>query len=109
MTTKANTKNEKLVALQIINQQEPLRFLVSSDTRSDVVHLVDLESYWHSGQCGCEEFIFRIEPLLRRKIIDPCTPRAYCKHIRCARDVVAEAAINAVAKHGERGRRRDAA
>ena len=109
MIAKAKTRNEKLVVLRVVNQQEPLRFLISSDSRPDVVHLVDLESYWHSGQCGCEEFTFRIEPLLRRRVIEPCSPRAFCKHIRCARDVVAEAAINAVAKHGERGRRREAA
>lgn len=105
----ARTPNEELIALQVIDQQEPLRFLVQSRSRMDVVHLVDLEEYWQSGRCSCENFTFQIEPLLRRLIVRPNTPRAWCKHIRCAREVVVQAAIRAVAKHREMSRHAHAA
>ncbi len=104
----AATQNEKLVALRVIDQQEPLVFLLKSKSRPlTVIHRVDLEEYWHSGKCTCETFEMRIEPLLRRKLIDPNTRRAWCEHIKRAREVVAEAAITAVAKHGERQRAAD--
>ena len=102
------TLSERMVALRVIDQQEPLRFLIKSRSRDDIVHLVDLESYWHSGWCSCEHFEMRIEPLLRRRLIEPCSRRAWCEHIRRAREVVTEAAINAVAKHREMSRRMDA-
>lgn len=105
----SDTQKAIRCALRVIDQQEPLRFLIKSRSRLSVVHVVDLEEYWHSGWCTCEEFAFRIEPLLRRRIIEPCTDRAWCSHIREAREVVAEAAINAVAKHRAHSRRADAA
>lgn len=91
-----NAENEILFGFVAV--ESPLRFIFKSTTHADEVHLVDLEEYWHSGKCTCQHFEFRIEPLLSRGMIKPCTPQAWCKHIRKAREMVAQAAINRLAE-----------
>lgn len=33
-----------------------------------VVHLVDVLAYWGHGQCGCQNFQFRCEPTVSRRL-----------------------------------------
>ena len=46
----------------------PLRFHVRSRTRAHDTYLVDLAEYQGNGTCQCEDFVMRLEPLLRRGI-----------------------------------------
>jgi len=63
----------------------PLRFLVTSQTEGDQkTYLVQLDSYWCTGRCSCEDFTFRHEPVLvRERHNDEQSLR--CKHIKAAR------------------------
>jgi hypothetical protein len=62
-----------------------LRFLVSSQTEGEIKqYVVQLDSFWCTGQCTCDDFQFRHQPILSRgEHNDEDTLR--CKHIRAAR------------------------
>ncbi len=45
-----------------------LRWHVPSRTDPHVVHLVELDDYFGNGRCDCQDFCFRLEPLLRRLV-----------------------------------------
>jgi hypothetical protein len=62
-----------------------LRFLVTSQTEGPIkCYIVQLDAYWCTGQCTCEDFTFRHEPILvRERHNNEDTLR--CKHIRAAR------------------------
>lgn len=66
----------------------PLRVLVSSETRPDIKHLVELDAYDGLGKCSCEAFSFRSEPLANPQDGTPAdrSPGLRCKHILAARD-----------------------
>jgi len=69
-----------------------MRWRVSSETEPGKAYIVDLTSYWHNGQCTCEDFTFRHEPLLSRKYYDRGQDSKWidhyrCKHIRAVREV----------------------
>jgi len=66
----------------------PLRFLVASDTQPDVSHLVDLSEHEGRGRCSCQHFEFRIAPNIEAGL-----PHEKCKHIRAAREYLADAVI----------------
>lgn len=59
-----------------------LRWTVTSASRADVEHVVDLGAFCGYGQCSCEHFEFRIRPLLEAGSADPPTR---CAHILAAR------------------------
>ena len=46
----------------------PLRYHVRSRTRVHDTYLVGLSEYNGTGICQCEDFVMRLEPLLRRGI-----------------------------------------
>ena len=79
----------------------PLRYLFKSESRNDIVHVVDLEDWNGSGSCTCEHFEFRIAPLLTRQIIEPHTARSRCVHIRRAREIQADITIQFEKKRRE--------
>jgi hypothetical protein len=62
-----------------------LRFVVTSQTEGDdKCYIVQLDSYWCTGRCSCEDFTFRHEPVLvRERHNDEESLR--CKHIKAAR------------------------
>lgn len=71
---------------------EAARFQVHSGSNS---YLVDLASYDGNGECGCQHFEHRCRP-----VVEGTRPAAYgpedtrCKHIRAARNLLADMAIN---------------
>jgi hypothetical protein len=54
----------------------PFRWLVESETRDEIVHLVEFADDGKSAECSCEDFHFRIRPM---GIVEGC------KHIKAAR------------------------
>lgn len=60
----------------------PLRFLVASNTRPEIEHVAELDTYDGLGRCSCEHFEFRSEPLASRGAREA---ELRCRHIRAAR------------------------
>lgn len=61
---------------------EARRYLLTSLTNPDNVHLVDLDEFDGYGECSCEHFQFRLYPRLRlgrKPLVSPC------RHLRLAR------------------------
>lgn len=60
-----------------------LRWRVTSDSRPDIQHVVDLGANGGIGACSCEHFQFRLQP----KINDGnrCVTSTRCVHILVAR------------------------
>lgn len=65
----------------------PLRFHVSSDGR-DIGHLVDLAENHPLGKCACEQYTFRVQPVVdRARAMGQSVPASMrCKHIEAARE-----------------------
>jgi predicted nucleic acid-binding Zn finger protein len=84
--------------MQVENMGDhPLRFLVTSEKRADVKHLVDLGENYPFGKCSCEQFTFRVQPEIDKGHTVNVAFR--CKHILAARekltdDVVARLKTN---------------
>lgn len=70
---------------------EPLRYFVTSRS-GHMDHLVDLSEWNGNGKCGCKDFTYRMEPLLRRD----SKVRVECWHIRQAKHRFCEDMIRAV-------------
>lgn len=64
-------------------QGEPMRFMVASRREGVDPYLVDLEEFGGNGQCGCEHFQFRLQPILERGAKP--SPELQCFHIEQAR------------------------
>ena len=62
-----------------------LRFTVTSRSRAEIHHLVDLAAFFGNGSCSCEHFEFRILPLLRTGY-RPEDGITRCSHILAARN-----------------------
>jgi hypothetical protein len=75
--------------MKIRPYDHPLRFLVSSQTEGEIKqYVVQLDAFWCTGQCTCEDFTFRHEPILvRERHNDEESLR--CKHIKAVRKVFA--------------------
>jgi len=67
----------------VTRYDSPTRFLVSSGSRPDLKHLVELEAYDAIGRCGCEHFAVRCEPVLKQ---GHRSPSFRCSHIMEARE-----------------------
>lgn len=61
-----------------------LRWRVSSLTRGDIEHVVDLGAWRGNGECSCEHFQFRLMPFLRDG--NPIGQATRCGHIVAARE-----------------------
>lgn len=72
-----------------------LRWIVTSRSRPEIEHLVDLDSYAGIGHCSCEHFQFRIEPDLREGRRRQGGTR--CSHILVARNAFTDAMIQTIA------------
>lgn len=95
--------------MPLVSQYDsPLRFLVRSQTRAEVSHLVDLTA-WRgrdgtcNGRCSCEHFVMRLEPKLR-KGSQPST-LFRCTHIELARDKFLTIMLAKVAAHEDAARK----
>ena len=67
-------------------QESPTRFVFFSDSQKDTAHIVDLME----GECSCQNFQFRIKPLLDRGVLKKADKLAKCKHIKKARDILVD-------------------
>ena len=74
---------------------ERLRFHVISQTRQDLVHLVDLEEWGGSGVCSCETFTFRTLPKVRAGIKQK-GHGTDCKHLIAAKVFFAQAIVRKI-------------
>jgi hypothetical protein len=73
--------------MKIRPYDHPLRFLVSSQTEGETKqYVVQLDSFWCTGQCTCEDFQFRHEPILVRERHND-SEELRCKHIKAVRRV----------------------
>lgn len=82
---------------------EPLRFRVTSRSRGRIEHLVDLLENEGFGMCSCENFHFRIQPILnarKRGETDDREP-SRCYHILRVREYIADCVILKTS-HGQR-------
>ena len=61
----------------------PLRWKVSSATRPDREHLVQLEANGGIGRCSCEHFEYRLQPKITEG--NRCESSTRCAHIVIAR------------------------
>lgn len=77
--------------MKIEGHDHVLRFRVTSETQTDVTHLVDLGAFKGHGRCSCQHFEFRILPEL-----DAGRIAGKCKHITACRDQLADEVIRRV-------------
>lgn len=76
--------------MNVRRHDHPLRFLVTSENRPDIDHLVDLGEFGGFGECSCEDFEFRILPVIAEKGTSGLTR---CKHLIAARSTLADIVI----------------
>lgn len=82
-----------------VTKENPLRFHFRSKRRPEIIHIVDLDpnEYCETARrmvktwerCTCEDFTYRIQPLLRTHTMKPDCDQARCKHIKLARSMLA--------------------
>jgi hypothetical protein len=77
-------------------QESVTRYVFFSDSRKSIAHIVDLLD----GECSCEQFQFRIKPLLERGVIDVGDSVSKCKHIKKARDLLCDQVIEQMKEGG---------
>lgn len=74
--------------MKISAHDHVLRFRFESDTRKEIAHVVDLAGFGGFGECSCEDFQYRILPLLHRG-----EAANRCKHLVAAREHLAAQVI----------------
>lgn len=75
-------------------QESATRFIFISETQKDTAHIVDLLD----NECSCQNFQFRIKPLLDRGVINKDDAVAKCKHMKIARDVLCDQLLDELRK-----------
>lgn len=81
----------------------PLRFTVTSQTEGEVKsYIVQLDSYWCTGRCTCEDFTFRHEPILSRERHND-EELLRCKHIKAVRRIFASHMIRLLSEQESLG------
>ena len=65
-----------------VEWMESRRFLVTSLSNPDNIHLADLEEFDGFGECSCEFWHFDLGPKLKKGI----KPVRSCRHLRAARN-----------------------
>jgi len=76
-------------------QDHLLRYEVTSHTRREVTHIVELDKFDGNGACTCEHFTYRLEPLLKAGA-KPQGESLRCHHITEARERLLNDLINRV-------------
>jgi len=75
-------KEHKFTPLKVEPYDCEHRFLVWSETRPDIAHLVDLEENDGRGQCSCEDWEFQnVNYFLWQKPYE-CKHITYCKMLK---------------------------
>lgn len=69
---------------------DSMRWIVTSASRPEIEHLVQLDAFGGIGECSCEHFQFRIAPDLREGRRAGATR---CTHITVAREAYTDAMI----------------
>jgi len=72
-----------------------LRWRVTSATRPDIQHVVDVGAFKGNGACSCENFDFRMRPHFEAGTIDK---PMRCAHILAARHVLLDAFIETLSR-----------
>lgn len=91
--------------MRVIPHDHILRFRFESETRPDIGHVVDLGGYAGFGECSCEDFCFRVRPVLAartRNGLNEFEDVKRCKHLVAAREHLLRQLIERVTE-GERG------
>ena len=85
--------------MNVYRQENILRYLVDSRKRVGVQHCVELDLYDGNGGCTCEDFTFRLEPILRAGAVpnDFEGDALRCDHIKAARTKLVDDIIANVA------------
>lgn len=84
-----------------------LRFLVTSQTEGESKqYVVQLDSFWCTGECTCEDFEFRHRPILVRERHNNAD-YLRCKHIRAARLAFCSHMIRLLAEQEGRAKSRE--
>ena len=78
--------------MTIHSHDNVLRYRFTSEERRDISHVVDLGDFAGFGECSCEDFQYRILPLLVRGE----TPPNRCKHLIAAREHLVNQVISRV-------------
>jgi len=73
--------------------ESPTRYIFESLNQNGVAHLVDLESNSLQGECSCQHFQYRINPMIQQGVINVKSEKARCKHIRVARQIFYDVVI----------------
>jgi hypothetical protein len=74
-----------------------MRFLVPSQTRVGIDHVVDLAAFGGAGGCSCEHFSYRCAPELRKGAKPSTLLR--CNHIELARDHFLSGMVDKIMPH----------
>jgi len=77
---------------------DDLTFFVRSSSRQDK-HTVDLAAYGGSGFCSCEDYQFRVQPLLARGEV--VKAKDSCPHIKIAWSYYAISIVQCLLKQGK--------
>jgi len=78
--------------MKIHSHDHVLRFRFESDTRPEIAHVVDLASFGGFGECSCEDYQYRILPV----VMKGGTGMARCKHLVAAREHLASMIISRI-------------
>lgn len=68
-----------------------LRWRVTSASRPEIEHVVDLAAHGGIGKCSCEHFEYRLEPKIRDG--NRCETSTRCSHIQVARKAFTDTLI----------------
>jgi hypothetical protein len=94
--------------MKVERQDNILRYLVESRSRVGVQHVVELDLYGGNGGCTCEDFTFRLEPMLKKGMDDSDGDLLRCDHITAARRKLLDDIIETVAHKPELATPQDA-
>ena len=81
---------------QVTRHDSPLRWSVSSASRPERIHLVELDANGGIGKCSCEHFEYRLQP----KISEGCRVESAtrCAHIITARKAFCDLMIQSLSQ-----------
>lgn len=72
-----------------------LRYRFDSEARPDIAHVVDLGAFEGFGECSCEDFQYRVLPVLVRYPTGEPMPKR-CKHLIAAREALLDQVIRRI-------------
>ncbi len=79
-------------------QESVTRYVFNSLKQKNYAHVVDLLENKNAGECSCQHFQYRILPMIKQGLLSPHEEKSRCKHMRIARQMFFEAAIEAYSK-----------